>query len=208
VRSLPDIGVSICALDRIESGQPITPIVIQEWPGTSRGTFTNKVPTTLAYKAGHIHPRSWGFECPSLENVGRGMCIIELFKFILDPEVLGEHLEDRPEDAPENIDVKKWFTDFLSALYKHIVAHLEAPPWEVSYSTKIEYIFGLPTMWRNKDALIGDFRGVVKNAGFTTGDFTFRLTEAEASAVYTAKSEKRKYKVRSCTSMRQHAWSR
>ncbi|KAH0556552.1 hypothetical protein GP486_005589 [Trichoglossum hirsutum] len=191
-------GVAFYVLDQIESGQPITPVIIQEWPGTGSRTITNKVPTTLAYKAGYGRPRSWGFECPSFENLGGGIGIIELFKFWLDPEVLRAHITAESKDAPEDIDVKKWFTDFLSALHKHIVAHLELPYWRVSrHSTKIEYIFGLPTMWGGRKEPIDDFKEIVKNAGFITSEncsVTFRLTEAEASAVYTAKSLKRKYK--------------
>jgi hypothetical protein len=199
-KSLLDAGVAICALDETKSGKSITPVVIQKWPGTGE-TVLNKVPTTLTYKAGNGCPRSWGSACPPLGNIGRGMGIIELFKFFLDEKILKELCKDSPEDAPGDIgDVRKWFTDFLSALHKHIEAHLEAPPWGVSWhSTKIEYIFALPTLWKNEDALIDSFKDVVKNAGFnpsTNCSVTFRLTEAEASAVYTAEILKRKYRVR------------
>jgi hypothetical protein len=192
------VGVAICSPDKIETGKPINPVVIQRWPGTNM--LENKVPTRLAYKAGNSRIHSWGFACPSLEDVGPGMGVKELFKFFLDKPTLVECFKKNPKATPGTFrDVVLWYTDFLTALYGHIVTHLKDPPWLVDCnSTKIEYIFSLPTLWKDKDKVLGDFEEIVKEAGFGTDEncsVVVGLTEGEASAVSTAESIEHKYKV-------------
>jgi hypothetical protein len=191
------IGVAICSPDRMEPGEPISPVVLQRWPSTD--AVANKVPTLVAYRAGDIRITSWGFACPSLGEVGPGMGVKGLFKFLLDENRLREMNEKTTKDNQYDIEnVRGWFKDFFTALHGHIVAHLEDKPWLVDWnSTKIEYIFSLPTSWKDNDNLVHDFEGIVnlafkpnKNCSVAIG-----LTEGEASAVCTAKRTDHKYKV-------------
>jgi hypothetical protein len=150
---------------------------------------------------------SWGFSCPSFGDVPPGMAVKDLFKFYLDSYFLAESFRNR--DAPGTIqDVKIWYRHFLKALHGHIVAHLESD-WSVDWdSTKIEYIFSLPTSWRYKIKLIEQFEEIVKKAGFGVGDncsVAIELTEAEATAVYTAYTlQHNKFKV---SKVRSSIWS-
>jgi hypothetical protein len=121
------------------------------------------------------------------------MTVCGLFKFLLDKKYLEEVNKAKSEDEQESMEnVRKWFTDFLSKLHDHIVAILEGPPWLVDWgSTKVEYIFSLPTSWEDNDDLVKELKGIVQLAGFGSGkncSVTIGLTEGVASAVYTAKS--------------------
>ena len=173
------------------------PVVIERWPGSDAIVY--KVPTTLSYQAGQSRICSWGSEPPPWD-FGRGMGVVKSFKFFLDKDELERSFRDRTFKyrQPDIDDVRKWFTDFLHALHDHIVAYLELK-WGVDWhSTKVDYVFGLPTLWRERNELIRDFQNIVANAGFTESmncGVTFRLTEAEAAAVHTAKSLDHKYKV-------------
>jgi hypothetical protein len=126
------------------------------------------------------------------------MAVKELFKFYLDKPNLVDSFKKNPEAAPgTSRDVMTWYTDFLTALYVHIVAHLKDPPWCVDLnSTKVEFIFSLPTSWKGK--VVEDFEEIVKEAGFgTEGNCSvdIGLTEGEAAAVSTALILEHKYKV-------------
>jgi hypothetical protein len=155
-----------------------------------------KVPTKVAYKAGIARMRSWGFNCPSIEDIGVGMAVKDMFKFYLDKRFLNDTFENNLEAAPGTIDdVMSWYSDFLSALYDHIVKCLQ-DKWPVDFDLKkVEYIFGLPTSWKDNVPLVQLFRQIVEKSGFGTGNVIIRLTEGEASAVFTAKNLEHKFKV-------------
>ena len=170
------------------------PKVIQIWPGLE-SALANKVPTKVTFKAGKAGIHSWGFECPPIEELGRGMAVKDLFKFHLDPSFLKDSFESNPEAIPGDIeDVKFWYSGFLGALYHHIVKYLRDVCKEDFDATKIEYIFSLPTSWKDKDRLVQSFRRIVEVAGFGD-DVTMELTEGEASAVFTAKELNQKFRV-------------
>jgi hypothetical protein len=199
--SPPAIGVAICSPDRT-SKESIMPIPIQKWPcsGIAGLKVTNKVPTLVSYRAGDLRVRSWGFTCLSRGNPSPNMTVCRLFKFLLDEKYLEKVNEGKSKDEQESIEnVRKWFTDFLSELHNHIVAHLEDPPWFVDWgSTKVEYIFSLPTSWQDNDELIEELKKIVKQAGFGSEEncsVTIGLTEGVASAVYTAKSVNHNFNV-------------
>lgn len=148
----------------------------------------NKVPTRVSYKAGKATYHSWGFKCPELEDVGPAMAIKEMFKFHLGKWFSGGDREREQNGAFELEDVKLWYKDFLSALYLHIVQYLRET-WKVDVGlTTVEYIFSIPTWWGRQDQLVQIFRELVDAAGFKDGHVIMNLTEAEASAVFTAKS--------------------
>ncbi|KAI9781155.1 MAG: hypothetical protein M1839_006263 [Geoglossum umbratile] len=168
------------------------PHVINKWPGTS--DIANKVPTTVCYRAGIKGFKWWGFECPLPDNLDRGMEVMDCFKLYLDPNVLKNTFKEHHEYAvggPE--DVQMWFTDFLTALYRHIVEfiskYLGLGDWNL---TVVEYIFSVPTTWKDP-AVVEAFRAIVGDAGFGEPkghSVAIELTEAEAAAVYTARSSK------------------
>ncbi|KAI9768634.1 MAG: hypothetical protein M1840_004831 [Geoglossum simile] len=187
-------GVAICSPDSIEHDSRIVPSVIQQWPGCS-DSVASKVPTLVAYRAGAFSIHSWGFECPPIEEVGLAMSVKGLFKFLLDENRL-EHMNQLNPLYQEKIaNVKGWFKDFLTALHDYIAAYLE-DVWHVDWnSTKVEYIFSLPTLWKDDDTLIQSFDAVVKLA-FKPGEnrsVAIGMTEGEACAIYTAKRIDHKY---------------
>src|SRR6266516_317899 len=203
------IGVAICSPDTIGRGDAIKPVVIQDWPNFRQRALVNKVPTMLAYRAGHFRIDSWGLSCPPLDELRPGMAIIQRFKLFLNDDDLENSFES---DIGTVDDVRMWYRHFLTALHEHIVTHLQRPPWRVDWSsTKVEYIFSLPTVWKDNNQLVEDFKKIVKQAGFGSREkcgrhkncgrhencsVTIGLTEGEASAVYTAAtSSEHKYKV-------------
>ena len=197
---LPAIGVAICSTDQ-KPGEPIKPIPVQKWPGsdTTGSKISNKVPTVLTYRAGDLRVRSWGFACPSRRELGPRRNT-GLFKFLLDEEYLEKLNREKPDDDPEHIEnVRKFFTDFLSKLHEHVVAQLEDSPWRVDWrTTKVEYIFSLPTSWEKNDELVEEFGKIIEKAGFGSEEnsiVSIGLTEGVASAVYTAKSLNHNFKV-------------
>jgi hypothetical protein len=170
----------------------------------------NKVPTKVAYEAGRAHnPHSWGFGCP-LEDVGPAMAVKGLFKFYLDKHVLKESFKKNPRAILGTIeDVKLWYKDFLSVLHNHISSHLTLtnPSWPADPdSMKVEYIFSLPTSWKDDVSLVETFKQIIGETGFGTDNVIMGLTEGEAAAVYTAKNLGHKYKV-SCMHITMRVYS-
>ncbi|KAF8847414.1 hypothetical protein BDZ45DRAFT_754923 [Acephala macrosclerotiorum] len=165
-------GVAIYA-DHNANARNDRPVVIQQWPGTKY--YVNKVPTKIAYKAGEIGIDSWGFKCPELENIDRGIAIKDMFKFSLDTGSV--------RDASNLENVKLWYRDFLDALYTHIIRYLRERLRIDITSTSIDFIFSIPTLWREKDLLVRTFHELVDKAGFgVIGNVIMELTEGEASA--------------------------
>lgn len=167
------------------------PLLVNKWPGSHE--VVNKVPTQVCYRAGYKRYR-WGFECPAPSELERTMDVIEYFKLYLDPALLGRRidLENFPIYQEENVQM--WWEDYLKALYGHIAEHINTALREYGLgdwkSNRIEYIFSIPTTWAGS-RVIEVFRKIVKKAGF--GEYEnhsvhIKLTEAEAAAVYTAKS--------------------
>jgi hypothetical protein len=203
-RSHLPIGVAISSLDRVnDHNHPLKPFAIQSWPGTTAAIeTTNKVPTRITYKAGDQRVHSWGYTCPAPAVAGPSMAVKRYFKFLLDPRQLNELNNGLPNHEKESAEnVKMWFTDYLTKLHEHIVSHLEeTQPLSLGVSrrrpvqwgsTKVDYIFSLPTSWGENADLIEEFRNVILRAGFGHREHTtvvMGLTEGVASAVYTAKT--------------------
>src|SRR5947207_2170207 len=115
-------------------GGPIEPVPIQQWPGKDN-CIANKMPSTLTYGAGIFRVHSWGFQCPSIEDMGPGMDTKESFKFFLDESRLKDRFP-RPEEVKID-DVRTWFKHFFTNLHRHVRAHL-TDSWQVNWnSTKI-----------------------------------------------------------------------
>ncbi|KAF8856169.1 hypothetical protein BDZ45DRAFT_727644 [Acephala macrosclerotiorum] len=178
-------GVAICT-NRTFDAQDPTPHVIQRWPGAD--VYVNKVPTRVAYTAGEIGVHSFGFECPNLEDLEEGMAIKDMFKFCLSSSFLESKEQENPSNFRKFENVKLWYEDFLTALYTHIVDYVQEDLATDLRSTSIEFIFSIPTLWKDDDLLVHVFRELVAKAGFdAAGSVIMELTEGEACAVSTAK---------------------
>jgi hypothetical protein len=132
-----------------------------------------------------------------MEEVGPGMSVKGLFKFLLDENRLEQYNQLNPHYQEKIANVKGWFRDFLTALHDYTAAYLE-DIWQVDWdSTKVEYIFSLPTLWKDDDTLVQCFDDIVKLA-FTPGEncsVAIGMTEGEACAIYTAMRVDHEYKV-------------
>ncbi|KAI9769557.1 MAG: hypothetical protein M1840_004035 [Geoglossum simile] len=169
---------------------------IQDWPGRNNEAI-NKVRTAVAYRAGGLGIHSWGFECPAPNDVEHGMAVKANFKLFLDESYMEKAFRDldgifgiRPRPRAPNIkEVQLWCRDFLSELYVYITDYLEKIYTRSEWDTmKVEYLFSVPTTW-GEESVIMEYREIVKEAGFgaySNDSVIIGLTEAEASAVYTA----------------------
>ncbi|KAH8646469.1 hypothetical protein BGZ60DRAFT_535606 [Tricladium varicosporioides] len=169
------------------SEKKMWPKWVQDWPDTKEKV--NKVPTSLTYLGGHRRVRSWGFGCPRESDLDRGE-IKSKFKFMLDERAL-------PEGVDMD-DVRTWFLDYLGKIYKHITDYLARSKMFDQSTSITEYIFSLPTAWENNQQLIDRFEQLIADAGFGSvknSRARTGLTEAVASAVYTARSVKHKFEL-------------
>ena len=161
-------------------GEPKT---LQHWPGKMINELANKVPTTLEYAQPQNAIKAWGFLC---EQESEDLDVVSCFKLHLDPAFM-----DRRPDAPKLEDARKWFQDYLYCLHDHIRETFSniSPRWG---SQKTEFIFSVPTTWKNP-SMIAETERLVRRAGFGTDGPDHRtrigLTEAEAAAVYASKPQ-------------------
>ena len=127
----------------------------------------------------------------------RGEAVKDCFKLFLDPEFSEKILKDsascpagRYGDVRYN-DVRDWYKDFLTGLYKHISEYISSS-FELADWGKhtVDFLFSVPTTWEG--SVSNEFKTIVKEAGFGKDgeghSVDIRLTEAEAAAVYTAAS--------------------
>ncbi len=148
--------------------------------------MVNKVPTCVAYRAGFNRLHSWGFACPEFgeREIGKSTAIFDLFKFQL--QDIMERREAEQDGVKIDIeDVKNWYRDFLGALYEHIGEYLFRV-LNVDFergTLPVDYIFSIPTTWKDNHRLVDTFRQVVNEAGFSSGNVTMELTEGEAAAM-------------------------
>ena len=124
----------------------------------------------------------------------------EWFKVFFDPDEYNSSLEARRylDRLPSShAEVKRYYHDFLSKLYQEIKKALRDNVREWS-SADIEFLFSVPTTW-TKLSLTQEFQRIAKSAGFGREGLRHHvevsLTESEAAAVYTFKSQKAMYSV-------------
>ncbi|KAK5086586.1 hypothetical protein LTR05_003754 [Lithohypha guttulata] len=160
------------------------PDTIQNWPGNARGSIADKVDSKVAYtEGGEI--AAWGFAADEGFGIDSQRCE-EFFKLYLDPE-----FRDAMEDAPSLQEARRWFTDYLSCLYRTVDRHMNDTIPKYS-SKRVEFKFSVPTTWKNP-AMIAETEQLIRNAGFARGNplhtAEISLTEAEAAAVYASKMQ-------------------
>lgn len=156
------------------------PKTLQHWPGKLGHELRNKVDSAVSYNIESGDLVAWGFLCdPENEQYDHN----ELFKLYLDPAY-----QDTFGAAPSLAEAQKWFRDYLSQLRSCIVRQFEesTPHFDTK---KIEYVFSVPTTWKNP-AILADIERLINEAGFGRGSkvkASIYLTEAEAAAVYISK---------------------
>ena len=157
------------------------PRTIQHWPGKMINELANKVPTLLQYGENSKDVKAWGFLCDLEEE---NADILTCFKLHLDPTYPDTRL-----DAPSLGQARRWFQDYLRCIHDHIehIFSESFPHWK---HQKTEFVFSVPTTWKNP-SMIAETERIIKKAGFGTDGRNHRagvgLTEAEAAAVYASK---------------------
>lgn len=162
---------------------------------------TDKVPTIIVYK--DSKPVSWGFKSNDIDEIDdtsqTHAHYHEWFKTLLDPSELEKQSPRSPNGVRHtHLDVMNWIEDFLSFLCRHIEEVLsdrvDGPRWSMA---KVVFIFSVPTTWKSF-SIVEDFRACIKRAGFGRAGpkhtVEIGLTEAEAAAVYAAKSRQTTYR--------------
>jgi hypothetical protein len=174
--------------------------VIKTWPVPDDRKRNNpelhdKVPTALYYRVGDTTLHAWGFRCPPPGEVQPKMGVLDRFKLYLDESFLDETFRCHPSHKPgSHEDVRRWYKDFLSKLYDHIVKTVSKCFNLIDWnSATVQFVFSVPTLWDGV-AVADDFEKIAREAGFGNGgrnhSLEFDLNEAEAAAIYTARSSK------------------
>lgn len=136
----------------------------------------NKVPSRVAYSLRSQKLKGWGFNCDADDPDSD---IQEYFKLYLDPDYHDDY------DGVSNVEAKRYYKDYLSLIHAHVAKFFyERMPNFASMT--VEFIFSVPTTWRNP-ALINDLEVIIREAGFGRDGprhiAHITLTEAEAAAV-------------------------
>lgn len=134
------------------------------------------MPSRVAYSLQTQKLKGWGFNCDAEDPDAD---IQEYFKLYLDPEYHDDY------DGVSNADAKRYYRDYLSLIHAHVARFFyERMPNFASMA--VEFIFSVPTTWRNP-ALINDLEVIIREAGFGRDGprhiAHITLTEAEAAAV-------------------------
>lgn len=159
----------------------LEPKTVQHWPGKGINELANKVPTLLQYEENTTTTKSWGFLC---DVEGSNEELLTCFKLHLDPI----YRDPRPE-APKLAQARQWFQDYLRCVHDHIAETFGTsfPRWSL---TRTEFIFSVPTTWKNP-GMIMQMERLIKGAGYGSDGPQHRarigLTEAEAAAVYASR---------------------
>lgn len=155
------------------------------------------MPTQLCYTNGQL--QSWGFSVNHEDDHGQGLQFVEWFKIFLDPDEYNKRKATTPNDVPSSHQqVRLAYRDFLQQLCIYIQKQLEdqVRSWQ---DATIEFSFTVPTTW-TKISVINDFKSLAREAGFGQGGLKHTiqigLTEAEAAAVYTLKTQSANYEAR------------
>lgn len=165
--------------------------MIHNWPGISTKN-EQKVHTCLIYNQDDSLS-SWGSLCEDDDALGKRRR--EFFKIFLDKQTLDAAHQAGIAQVPASVlEAKSLVSDYLREIYQHVKFTVELHTgighvgWQ---SLRIEFIFSVPTTWRNQ-GIINTFKETIQTAGFGTEgadhSATVELTESEAAAVGTIKS--------------------
>lgn len=158
------------------------PQAIQHWPSRIGSQLADKVATQISYDSQTGERTTWGFLCDLADP---GLQTERFFKLYIDPVY-----RDKFPDAPTVLEARRWYRDYLECIYGAITQFFsESHPR--SMSKNIEFLFSVPTTWRNPSMIAATMR-LIKEAGFEQRPnhiARITLTEAEAAAVYTSKQQ-------------------
>lgn len=159
----------------------------------------SKVPTRLVYNIDSSSKEettlsSWGFLCSESERNDPNKQFRDWFKLQLQSEVLrqkNQELADEDLPTTTEADVKRWFEEYLSNIYKQTEQEISRRHslgfWKRS---TVVFIFSVPTTWTSHAMIQSKFKDIILRAGFGSvgpnHTIEVGLTEAEAAAVYTA----------------------
>lgn len=180
-----DFGMTFTGVAYWRRHMPL-PKAIQRWPGKPHET-NRKVPSVLHYPATGGNPE-WGFPCQYQEHKE------EWFKRYLDFQYLeGLRAEAPNAGLPTVVEVKKWYRDYMRALFNYISRFLQEQMgvWTMLH---VEFVFSLPTTFGSQE-ITTNLRELLLEAGFGRGFHTleFGLTESQASAVDAAKDSSKTF---------------
>ena len=143
---------------------------------------------------------SWGFLTKTEDDSDPRKNFQEWFKIFLDPK---EYKDARSVDPtgvpPSHEDVRRYYRDFLGKLCSYIERQLEDQVGNFSWQdAHVEFLFSVPTTW-TAVGVTKDFERLAREAGFGKAGarhtVAVGLTEAEAAAVYTLKTQSASYAV-------------
>jgi hypothetical protein len=143
---------------------------------------------------------SWGFLTNQEDSSNPGISFHEWFKIYLDPQDYNKARVADPTAVPKSHqDVRKVYRDFLRKLCSYIEEQLEDQVGRTTWKrAHIEFSFSVPTTW-TAVGVTKDFEKLAREAGFgaagPTHSVSVGLTEAEAAAVYTFKTQSASYTV-------------
>jgi hypothetical protein len=143
---------------------------------------------------------SWGFLTNQEDSLNPSISFHEWFKIYLDPQDYNKARAADPAAVPKSHqDVRKFYRDFLRKLCSYIEEQLEDQVGRTTWrKARIEFSFSVPTTWTSV-GVTKDFEKLAREAGFGAAgpahSVSVGLTEAEAAAVYTFKTQSASYTV-------------
>lgn len=152
----------------------------------------------MCYKGGNLS--SWGFLTNQEDQSNPSISFHEWFKIYLDPTDYNKAREADAAAVPKSHqDIRKFYRDFLEQLCFYIETQLEDQVGRTTWhQARIEFSFSVPTTW-TAVGVTNDFEKLAREAGFGAAgpahSVSVGLTEAEAAAVYTFKTQSASYAV-------------
>lgn len=179
-----DIGMTCSGIAYINRTKG--PNKIQTFSNWGQPGREYKIPTRLRYSQpdlrGQTRLMSWGFDA-AFNTHGEDSCVVEWFK---------EKFGDQGQQDAELFATRRYYTDYLRALYKQLQAyfseeHLGGKTWT---SAKINFYFSIPAKWT--PSTVQQFQAIIQQSGFKEGPefhVIVKLTEPHAVAAYTIVEE-------------------
>ncbi|KAI5782093.1 hypothetical protein DFH27DRAFT_637650 [Peziza echinospora] len=177
-------GIAYLPLDDLHS----EPTQLSNWPGKPLHHTSYKVPTVLAYPSDPTLPYLWGYsaEKPPFPAAPNSPPITyhkaKAFKAFLRPEYTSSYHGPPGKSLPDIV------SDFLQSLYEHLIYTLSGQglgPERWRY--RVMFTVPAPFSTSATEAL----RRCVENTGWAEHEVLVELTEPEAAALHTIRTQQR-----------------